>query len=250
MNIKGQIKLDYTEDFRIACRINNLKFEELLQYFIDHVSFYAFIGGDMEPVYLWATIVSINCREAEGGAVETVTDGNIQRISMIYIKKLTALLLEKGLSKNIETVRSIALMEKWAAEMLPLTDYPDEVETDSGLSLKLRFDFNMLCRMNGLDVQQLLQYFINTISLARERAINLLVEVRADPGTSVLLFLVSYHDEVKNKILPQQDIYKQYGLKLLRLDKKQKEEADLDTRIKNYRAFYLDWYNALGEKGD
>lgn len=248
MNSKEQIKLDYTEDFRIACRINNLKFEELLQYFIDHVSFYAFIGGRMEPVYLWATIVSISCREAEGGEVETVNDRNIQRISMKYIKKLTALLFEKGLSKKIETVRSIAIMEEWAAEMLPLTDYPDEIETEGGLSLKLRFDFNMLCRMNGLDVKQLLQYFINTISLARERAINLLVEVRADPGTSVLLFLVSSHEDVKNKILPQQDIYKQYGLKLLRLDKKQKEEADLDTRIKNYRAFYLDWYNALGNR--
>jgi len=250
MKIKGQIKLDYTEDFRIACRVNNLKARELLQYFIDHVSFYAFIGGDMEPAYLWATIVSINCREFAGGEVTTVTDEKIQQISLKYIKKLTGLRLETDLSKSLETSRSIVLMDEWAAEMLPLTDYLEDVVTDKGFLLKLRFDFNMLCRMNGLSIQELLQYFINTISLARERAVNLIEEVKADPSTSVLLFLVGYHDEVKNKILPQQDIYKKYGLKLLRLDKKQKEEPDLDTRIKKYRAFYLEWYDALGKSAD
>ncbi|PIH00455.1 hypothetical protein CS542_04535 [Pedobacter sp. IW39] len=41
-----QIKLNYSE-FKIACKINNLKPEELLQYFISYV-FYAFIGGNMK----------------------------------------------------------------------------------------------------------------------------------------------------------------------------------------------------------
>lgn len=245
MNAKGQITLNYTDEFRIACKINNVQFEELLQYFIDHVSFYAFIGGTMEPVYLWATTVSIDCKDFQGGEVESITDHRIQGISLKYIRKLTSLNLEPDLSESLETFKSVAIMKEWAEEMLPLTDYLSAIETITGESLQLSFDVNMLCRMNGIEIQHLLQYFISNISLARERAVNLLDVVKADPSTAVLLFLVGSHEEIKNKILPQQDVYKQYGLKLLRLDRKQKQVEDLETRIKNYSAFYREWYDAL-----
>ncbi|WP_158796886.1 hypothetical protein [Pedobacter sp. L105] len=245
MNAKGQIILNYTDEFKIACKINNLHFEELLQYFIDHVSFYAFIGGNMESVYLWATTVSIDCKDFQGGQIETITDQRIQQISLKYIRKLTSLNLEPDLPESLETNKSVTIMREWAAEMLPLTDYLSEIKTQTGELLQLTFDFNMLCRMNGIEVQHLLQYFISTISLARERAVNLLTIVKADPSTAVLLFLVGSHEEVKDKILPQQDVYKQYGLKLLRLDRKLKEVKDLETRIKIYSSFYREWYNAL-----
>jgi hypothetical protein len=41
---KGQFGLIYTEDFSVACAISYLKREEVLQYFINKVSFYAFNG--------------------------------------------------------------------------------------------------------------------------------------------------------------------------------------------------------------
>ncbi len=247
MDIKGQIKLDYPEEFRIACKINNLQHGELLQYFIDHVSFYAFIGGDMEIPYLWATTVCIECKEFWGKTVEAVTDQAIREISLKYIKKLTALSLETDLTKSAETSKSILLMKKWALEMTPMTDYQSGLNTDTGLKLKLTFDFNLLCRMNGVDIGLLLQYFIDSVSLARERAVNLYREVRTDPSTAVLLILVANHEEIKNKVLPRQEIYRQYGLRLLKFDKKQKEERNLDSRIKNYSDFYREWYNALNK---
>ena len=243
MNTKREIKLNYTEEFKIGCKLNNLTHEELLQYFVDHVSFYAFIGGNMEQVYLWATNVCIDCKELMGGAVEVVTDQRVQEISLKYIKKLTGLSQESDMSKSNETIKSI--MKAWAAEMLPVTDYLINVTLDSEESLTLSFDFNLLCRMNGISVQVLLQYFIDHISLARERAVNLHDLVKTDPSTAVLLLLVSSHEELKDRIMPYQHIYKQYGLKLLRLDKKQEQIESLETRIINYNTLYREWYRAL-----
>lgn len=248
MDVIGQIKLSYTEDFKIACKINNLEHERLLQYFIDHVSFYAFIGGDMELPYLWATTVSIDCKEIMGKKVEAVKDQGIQKISLKYIKMLTALNIEEDLSASAASAKSISLMKTWAAEMGPLANYPAGIQTSSGEELKLTFDFNLICSMNGVSVQHQLQYFIDKISLANERAVNLIQPVKTDPSTAVLLLLVSRHEGVRDKILPHQELYKKYGLWLLKLDKKQKEENDLENRIRNYSAFYLEWYNALSKE--
>lgn len=247
MNTKAQIKLNYPEEFRIACKINNLRHEELIQYFIDHVSFYAFIGGDMEPPFLWATAVSIECKDVLNRRVETVTDPKIQEISLKYIKKLTALHLDTDYVLGREARESVFLMKEWAEEMLPLTDYHLNVHTEEDHSFSLTFDFNLVCRLNGIEVELLLQHFMDSVSLARERAVNVIEEIKITPSVAVLLLLVGDHEEVKNRILPQQEIYKKYGLQLLKLDKKQKREFDLENRIQAYGAFYREWYNALNQ---
>lgn len=247
MNTKGEIKLNYPEEFKIACKINNLKHEELVQYFIDHVSFYAFIGGEMEPAYLWATTVSIDCKEFHGSEVQIIKDPQMQAISLKYVRRLTAINLDKTLNTQSETIKSISLMRQWSAEMNPLTDYQANISTERGEVLKLSFDFNLLCRMNGIDITDLLQYFIDHISLAKERAQNIIKTIKTDPSTAVLLLLLSSHEKIKNKILPQQDVYKQFCLKILKVDRRQKEEPDLEVRIKNYTLFYREWYNALNQ---
>ena len=247
MNTKEEIKLNYPEEFRIACKINNLRHEELVQYFIDHVSFYAFIGGDMEAPYLWATTVSTNCKSFNGNEVQIIKDPEIQAISLKYVKKLTAINLDRTLTIQKETFKSISLMKQWAVEMTPLTNYQLNLRTTNGEVFKLSFDFNLLCRMNGIDITTLLQYFIDHVSLAKERAQNIIKTVKTDPSTAVLLLLVSSHEKIRNKILPQQDVYKQFCLKILKVDRLQREERSLEARIRNYTQFYREWYNALNK---
>jgi len=247
MNAIRRIKLNYPEEFRIACKINNLRYDELIQYFIDHVSFYAFIGGDMAPPFLWATAVSIDCKELLNLPVETITDPRIQQISLKYIKQLTALHLSTGLSASDESSKSVLLMKEWSSEMLPLTDYATDFRTEDDYHFNLTFDFNLVCRLNGIEVERLLQYFMDSISLAKERAINVIEESKITPGVAVLMMLIANHEEIKNRILPQQQVYKKYGLQLLKLDKKQKKEFDLKQRIQAYSAFYREWYNALNQ---
>jgi len=245
METKRQIKLDYTREFTIACKINNLKPIELLQYFINHVSFYAFIGGEIDVTYLWATTVCIDFKEEYGGEVLRVTVPEIQEISLKYIKKLTALNLNGPPFSDTAAFQSILIMDEWSSEMLPYTDYEAEVMVINRELLNLTFDFNLICRMNGSEIQDLLQYFIDKISLARERAMNFHHFVKTDPSTAFLLLLVGHDESVKSRILPQQEMYKKYGLRLLELDNEQNEEDDFENRRRNYDTFYQEWYSAL-----
>jgi len=245
IDLKEEMKLNYTEDFRIACKINNLKHEELIQYFIDHVSFYTFIGGEMGAVNQWATKVCIDCKDLFGAVVERENDNEIRRISLKYIKKLTALSLEDEFTVEEKVLQSDDLIEQWSYEMLPLTNYKTEFATGEGEILYLSFELNLLCKMNGVILEQLLQCFIDSISLSKERAVNLHEMVEINPGMAVLLLMLIGNNEVKNRIMPHQDIYKKYGLKLLKLDKKQREELNLQNRMDSYHSFYLEWYDAL-----
>ena len=243
----SQIKLSDREEFSIACTINNIKAIDLLQYFVDHVSFYVFIGGNTTAAYLWATQVCIECREALGARVEVIQDQRVQQVALKFIKKLTALIHD---TDHIEgAAKSNSLMKMWEQEMLPLTtSYIQEIELSNIGKLYLSFDFTLLCNMNGISIQNQLQYFIDHLSLATERAVNFLEIVKTNPSNAVLLSLISSEEVVKNRTLPKQAIYRKYGLQLLKLDKKQMKENNLENRIANYRAFYLDWYHALNEE--
>ncbi|MBB6500464.1 hypothetical protein [Pedobacter cryoconitis] len=245
METKRQIKLNYTREFTIACKINNLKPIELLQYFINHVSFYAFIGGKIDVTYLWATTVCIDFKEEYGGEIIQVTIPEIQEISLKYIKKLTSLNLNEPFLSSTAAFQSILIMDEWSSEMLPFTDYEPEIMIFNGELLKLTFDFNLICRMNGSGIEELLQYFIDKVSLARERATNFHHFVKTDPSTAFLLLLVGHDESVRDRVLPQQEMYKKYGLRLLELDDEQNEEDNFENRMKNYDAFYQEWFSAL-----
>lgn len=245
MHVVEKIRLQYPADYAIACKINNLKHAELLQYFIDHVSFYAYIGGKMDSVYLWATAVVTEFKVEEHQKAPPATDPRIREISLKYLRILTSLSEETLPLGESETRRSLSVMKSWSEEMFPFTNYKKHIETFTGEKLDLTFDFNLLCSVLAMSSDQLLQYFINHISLTKDRVENLFGTGRTTPAMAVLLLLVSSHEETKSRFLPHQEIYKKFGLALIKLDRKQYSEADPEKRIAVYDAFYLEWFETL-----
>lgn len=245
MNEKGEFGLIYAEDFTVACAINHLKREEVLQYFINRVSFYAFNGGEMEAVALWATDIVIDCKEAYGSHIIPVTDKKVQRISVKYIMLLSELSESNHLSTVDKMKESFYLMQEWETEMMPLVDYPKTFQLDDDRFLIFTFDFNLLCRMSGVGPEQVLQYFIDHISLARQRAKNLLEPVETDSTMSLFGMMLLSRSMQKNKLPVQQEVQQWYSERLQELDERLKKEAVLDKRISVYRAFYAEWYHKL-----
>jgi len=245
MDSKGQFGLVYTEDFSVACAINYLKQEEVLQYFINRVSFYAFNGGEMEAVALWATRIIVDCKEIVKAEITPVNDRKLQRISIKYISLLSDLIDNTYLSTVDKMKESFYIMQEWETEMMPLVDFPKTFYLNEERFLILTFDFNLLCKMNGLNPQQVLQYFIDSISLARERALNIIDFVGTDACMS-LFGMMKLSRSMKQHMLPvQQDIQQWYQGKLLALDENLKLEPDMDMRMSAYREFYTEWYNTL-----
>jgi len=245
MDSKERVRLTYTEDFKVACTVNNLKHEEVLQYFINRVSFYAFNGGETEAVSLWATSIVIDCKTEVNGEVQAVTDRKVKRVSLKYILMLSDLSDNAYLSTVDKMKESFLLMKEWETEMSPLVDYPTNFQMDEYHSLSLTFDFNLLCRMNGVAANQVLQYFMNHISIAYERALNLIEFVETNSCMSLFGMMRLSLGDKKNRIPIHQEIHKWYGDRLLLLDDRLKKEESLEKRIAVYRAFYKEWYNSL-----
>jgi len=245
MDSKGQFGLTYTEDFSVACVINHLKQEEVLQYFINRVSFYAFNGGEMEAVALWATHVVVDCRYAYQTEVLPAEDKKIQRLSIRYISLLSELDANPALTTVEKMKESFYLMKEWEDKMLPHADYPKTYELDRENFLILTFDFNLLCRMNGLSTQQVLQYFIEKVSLPIQRAKNLFGIIEKDAGMSLFGMMLMSRSMQKTKLPAQQYIYNFYSERLIDLDNRLKKEMSIDKRVSVYRAFYAEWYRTL-----
>jgi hypothetical protein len=111
--------------------------------------------------------------------------------------------------------------------------------------LRFSFDLNLICSLKGLTVSEVLQAFIHDISLAADRGRNLFQNTRTTPAMMVLLLLLSSHEAIKDRILPHQHIYREFGLRLLEIDKMLKEEPGVQQRINHYNIFYHQWYTAL-----
>jgi len=245
MGSKEQFELSYAEDFRIACTINYLRQEEVLQYFVNRVSFYAFNGGEMEAVALSATKVIIDCKEANGSEVVTETSKKVQRIAIKYIMLFSELNENDDLSTVDKMKENFYLMQDWETEVTPLVDYPKTFPLKDDRFLILTFDFNLLCRMNGVDVAEVLQYFIDQISLAKQRAANLLKVTEPDSSMFLFEMMLFSRSMQKNRFPIQHDVEKWYSEKLLSLDDQLKTEYSLEKRIMVYKAFYIEWYNTL-----
>jgi len=248
MEAEGQFGVKYTEDFTIACTINNLEHEAVLQYFIDRVSFYAFNGGDVEAVSLWATHIVLDCKRKAGAQIVPVKDKRIQKISLRYIRLLSDLINNIHLSTVEKMKESISLMREWEAEMPPNAEYPTTFFTDQHKSVLLTFDFNLLCNMNGIVVQQVLQFFIDEISFPRQRAVPLSATSGSSASMSFFEMMLMSRSMQRTKNRGQQEIDQLYNEQLLQLDETLKDESDEDRRLTAYREFYTKWYNSLRKK--
>lgn len=128
---------------------------------------------------------------------------------------------------------------------MSLLNYPANADLNGRHILTMPFNCNLLCEMNGIDSEQLLQYFIDHTYLAKDRALNLYEIADFDPCTAVILQMRILNKDRTRKKLPQEHIDVDYSLKLLDLDEKLEEETDVNYKIEMYGQFYTAWYNAL-----
>lgn len=245
MGAQDAYKPVYTEDFTVACGINYLKPDDVLQSFINRVSFYAFNGGEVEAIALWATNIVVDCKVALNAEVAAVRDRKIQRIVIKYVSLLSELNDDRHFSLVEKLKESRSLMEEWENEMQPLTDFPLSLQPSEGTELQLTFDFNLLCRMNGLNPVQVLQYLISHISLAEEHALMGTPQGGQNSCMGFFTALLRLHPAKSARSEVHLKVNQEYAAKLLRMDEELQAEPQADKRIAAFRSFFLQWYQAL-----
>ena len=197
---------------------------------------------------MWATHIVLDCKRKAGAKVVPVKDKRIQKISLRYIRLLSNLINNVHLGTIEKMKKSISLMSEWGAEMPPNAEYPTTFFTDQHKSVLLTFDFNLLCNMNGIVVQQVLQFFIDEISFPRQRAVPLSATSGSSASMSFFEMMLMSRSMQRTKNRAQQEIDQLYNEQLLQLDETLKDESDEDRRLNAYREFYTKWYNSLRKK--
>ncbi|WP_442590286.1 hypothetical protein ACSBL2_03490 [Pedobacter sp. AW31-3R] len=243
MDSKQQPRLRYTEDFRIACKLNGITCDELVQYFINKASFYAFNGGDMDTAGMMATQIIAECRDEIGSHLEPLTDRKVKRVFLKHIQLITKLADNPHLTTLEKIQESFYLMEEWALEMLPMVNYETSIMDEDGKTLIISFDLNLLCRVNGLDIITPLQYLVDRISLAVDRAVNLLDDVNTESSMAMLELRVTAIKRAEHVV--RTPVHEKFSEKLKDLDGWLSEVGDVEVRIKAYRELYREWYNEL-----
>lgn len=244
MDSKQQLGLNYTEDFRIACRINGINCDEVLQYFVNKVSFYAFNGGEMDASAMVATNIILEAKEELGSNIIPVKDRKVQRVFLKHIEILSKLTGNPHLNTLEKIQESFYLMEEWALEMMPLVDYGTSLLVEDDVTLIISFDFNLLCKVNGLDVISVLQYFIDHVSLPVDRAVNISGVVKTESCMALFQMLLIGRNRTNSRIV-RTDVYDRFTQKLQDIDEWMVDEKDLQIRIRTYRSFYKEWYDSL-----
>lgn len=245
MEANVQRGLQYTDDFRVACVINDLKEEDVLQYLINRSSFYAFNGGDMETVSLFATAVVMECKESQQAKTTALTERREQLISLKYISMLSELNQESGLSAVERMRQSFQIMKDWDNHLSGQSTEQRIFEIDDQRVLVLSFDFNLLCKVNGVTPKQVLQHFINNISMARSKAMNLPGKPDSNASNALFTLLRLSRSVYKSWKPLLMDIYDWYTDQLVTLDEGLKNEINVEVRLSQYASFYSEWYSTM-----
>lgn len=247
MDSKQQSRLNYTEDFSVACRINGINCDEMLQYFINKVSFYVYNGGEMDAAAMMATRIILECKEEKGSKLEPLTDKKVKRLFLKHILLLSKLADNSHLSTLEKIQESYYLMEEWAQEAMPLVNYETTLPVEEGF-VSISFDFNLLCKINGLEIITPLQYFIDRMSLAVDRAVRLHHDVQ--PERSMALLEMRIMATNRSAPIISTEIHERYMDKLKDLDGWLSDVDDVEVRIKAYRNLYREWCEMLYKQLD
>ena len=272
------IPITYPEEFRITALVTRMNIHEMLQLFVDEVSFYAFCGGyrkkpftrkvsltdskgdthkcvvkikqlswqDEKAEYIVGIIA--NCMVSHKLKFYKEKDSELRRLLIKFLGQFYSLISDFSIS-HAEKVRWAKLhLKDWEEKQAPLLTLPKQAILEQGESIDLPFEFSMVCRICNLSAQQVLHYFMSKFSIARIKAEMQFVEDNPGIGNAASPFggssFFSSTKEV-NDSDAERDIRNAYEQKFIVVHASLKREKDAGKRRDTYLAFYRSWYDEL-----
>lgn len=232
-------------DFKIACIVYQLKPENVLQSFVNHVSLFMSLSSGYLKGYREATNTlaeySINNVVREGSPA--ITENN-RDLTIKLIKSIISIGQKKGISQEQKRKRCIPIVKQLNNSLNhQLTKKNFYLSED--FALNLSDDFRIRCEMHQHTPKEFLEYFMSKISLADRDARVSLNKVNENPALGFFeLMTYGLTRNIKDKLSnpeAMQDFIDEfqripYDLFIVR---------DLEKRRKALEEFYLKHYNEL-----
>jgi hypothetical protein len=232
-------------EYKVACTIRYLKPHEVLQTFIDHISFYTTLS----------TAYSLGFREASDTTSEYSVTHGIEKASPAFvtchdfarkcIMDVLRLTVKKGVSENQKRKKCIPIVKELYRVMEHIKS-PAKIYLDEDTVLHLSEDFCIVCEIHQHYPKEYLEYFMSRVSLADFQArvgLKKMVDnpamafynLVAEQGLGNLVTSPIFLSELERDFIDRiQQMHHEVFI-----------VRDLDKRRELYREFYLDYYNKL-----
>jgi hypothetical protein len=233
-------------EFQIACTIRRLVVPDVLQTFIDHVSFYYSVNSPYAEGFREATNVILEYSTKNRNHSNHASfgdDKNNKEFAIKCIKDVLAWGAKRGMSDKKKHAKCKPIIKQLHLSMEHLNSI-DKIYLDEENRLTFTDDFSVLCNIHRHHPKEYLEYFMSRISLADADARVGLKKIDENPsmgffqlvmrGLGDLIAIVNMTELEVDFIDKVQQLH--YEVFLIR---------DLDKRRAIYQEFYLNYYNKL-----
>lgn len=158
-------------EFKVACTINKLNIQQVLQIFMDHVSLYDSLTNEYSEGFTEATkAVSIYVLSKEKQRKPSKSFDKCKDLAINCISGIIQLIKMKEGSLEERRMKSSPQITSLYKSMVRYYTPVDRIHLDEDLSISLSRDFCIACEMHSCYPKELLEYFMSRISLADEHA--------------------------------------------------------------------------------
>lgn len=244
---KAGSSLDFPEDFRAACLIHQLSHESLLQHFIDNMSICssflppveAYKACPVEVVHQYLDTL----KESDTPAHTSTNRAH----SIRFLRDIGAITQATGIRQKAKNVACNNVIERWYKTFDRKIVLSDHLRVGE-ISLKLSKDFILLCEVFQVRPEEILQHFVNQISLPWAKAQTAPQSEEGDnPAMAFFIETIGGKTGIyKGRYaLKNPEVHVAYIEQLQELDLQLRFESDAKKREKMYWKLYRAWYQAL-----
>lgn len=156
-------------EFKIACATYHLAVPEVLQLFIDHISFYDSLSHKSNDGYRFATNTLLSHPHPPIEGVSPAFETNRNAI-IKYVREIVQMSVRPRTPENKRRKMCIPIVKKIFNLMEPKVTTSRTLELDEVNTLQLGIDFSIMCETHNCRPEVYLQHFMDQISLPETHA--------------------------------------------------------------------------------
>ena len=235
-------RINYPEEFLIACGIHRLRPEEFLQQFVNRFHYSGLLCEAEDDTEYAVNQAVLDCIKT------AVKVKNIPKAGLAlcrkWILKLKVIFDEnKALSeRQLRTNISYTLLA-CKKELGKKQGHASSVCLPDGCNIYLPNNFIVMCSLFGISAEAVLQHLLNHISLAKETAFNQFDVAAFDP------YMDFFHAMAKQFFKDSKELreigFNEYDRQVVELYEKMKREESYEKRLAAFTKQYKKWYEAV-----
>lgn len=247
MNNSNEL-LEIPLEFRIACLLNNFSIQDVLQAYVDHVSFFCTLYNSNLPGFSEATYITSEYSVGNKGNRQQTDDDKpaINRLVAVkYVRQMVALSLKTQLTETVRFKQSKKMVNKLFSAIASFKYCPKKLYINEESMLIFTKDFRIICEIHSVYPKAYLEHFMNKVSWAEAHA---RVDLNADTMDSGLLFFIKLTNglgNLKREEIEITDAVLEYIDEAEQLRSKHYLVRNLEQRIAIYREFFSEHYNRI-----